>query len=42
VEEYSKGRFEENAQGGRQAMMWAAEEMWRRLSTASGDRGAKS
>ncbi|GAA5944177.1 uncharacterized protein JCM15063_000169 [Sporobolomyces koalae] len=31
VEEYSKGRFEENAQGGRQAMMWAAEEMWSRL-----------
>ncbi|GAA5887844.1 hypothetical protein JCM16303_007356 [Sporobolomyces ruberrimus] len=41
VEEYSKGRFEENAQGGRQAMMWAAEDMWKRLSVAGGD-GSKS
>ncbi|GAA5991563.1 hypothetical protein JCM5350_002616 [Sporobolomyces pararoseus] len=42
VEEYSKGRFEENAQGGRQAMMWAAEEMWKRLSSSGSDTGAKS
>ncbi|GAA5845913.1 hypothetical protein JCM3766R1_000856, partial [Sporobolomyces carnicolor] len=41
VEEYSKGRFEENAQGGRQAMMWAAEEMWKRLSVGN-DARAKS
>jgi len=35
IEQYSKGRFEENAQGGRQAMMWAAEDMWRRLMVTS-------
>ena len=38
IEQYSKGRFEENAQGGRMAMMWAAEDMWRRLMVSNSDR----
>ncbi|GAA5877446.1 hypothetical protein JCM1840_006103 [Sporobolomyces johnsonii] len=36
VEEYSKGRFEENAQGGRAAMQWAAAKLWRAIETPDG------
>ncbi|GAA5911171.1 hypothetical protein JCM8208_005746 [Rhodotorula glutinis] len=36
VEEYSKGRFEENATGGRAAMQWAAGRLWREVETPEG------
>lgn len=36
VEEYSKGRFEENATGGRAAMQWAAGRLWREIEDPTG------
>ncbi|GJN88208.1 hypothetical protein Rhopal_001173-T1 [Rhodotorula paludigena] len=36
VEDYSQTRFEENAQGGRAAMEWAAGRLWREIETPEG------
>lgn len=36
VEEYSRDRFEQNAQGGRAAMEWAAGKLWRDIETPEG------
>ncbi|GAA5979825.1 hypothetical protein JCM11641_002705 [Rhodosporidiobolus odoratus] len=36
VEEYSKGRFEENAQGGRAALEWISGKLWRAIEEEDG------